>query len=337
MREKKETKWSNQTLYDHSSKYGHNSNSNSKSKRNQFPSFNLETVLVICYDTYETIINNTKKTTYDHKLTYEQLSTYGSKLTYELQKSLDFSWIHSRRQLHNQLLLLISMLFKTFKLSNPFQVMIDYNLNNNNHNDDYFNDHNNNCDDDDKNNNGASLLVTISQVLKSILINNRGEDSQHSTFENLETNDDIWNLIKDPSKTQLLLQIFTQNPSLQSGLLFSMILKHISTFIGISKMTIYLSSMFHVSCHIHSNNSDDMTTTSHPLEICLHTFISFLSFTSNNDIVYPVLLWFISCITLPPLPLHQQNKVVEVSMTIGDDDNSITTMIVISLMFAVYL
>lgn len=287
----------NNNNYENKSRYNH--------EEKEFPSFTIDTVTVICYDAYETIINSLKKTTYDNKLTYDKQSTYETKLTYDLKKVSDSSWLHSRMKLHNQLLLLISMLFKTFNLSNPYQVMIDYDVNtmmNNNKNNN--NDHNHHQYDDDDD--GVSLLVTLSHIMKTILMNNNSVDYS----------EDIWKLIKDPFKSQLLLQIFTQNPSLQSGLLLCILLKHISSILGISKMTIFLSSMFHISSHNDSNNNDETTTiaSSNTLATCILTFVSFLSFTPNSDVVYPILLWFISCITLHPLPLPQV-------VVVGDDDD----------------
>lgn len=294
----------------YNSRYHHKSVESTK----EFPSFTLDTVTVICYDAYNETITNSLKTTYDRKLANDKQITNEKKLTYDLTKALDCSWLQSRTRLHNQLLLLISMLFKTFNLSNPYQVMIDYDLTammSNNH-DQYYN------DDDDNKIGGVSSLVTLSHVMKIILINNSIDDSRDdskSKINNEQRSEDVWNLIKDPFKTQLLSQIFTQYPSLQSGLLLCILLKHISSILGILKMSIFLSSMFHNSSHNDSNNNDGATTTSsYTLAKFMLKFVSFLSFTSSSDVVYPILLWFISCITLQPLPLPQnRDRVVVVS------------------------
>jgi len=327
MVENKEPKRSNKQIIlqqDHNnynSRYYHEK-SKSVELIQEFPSFNLDTVTIICYDAYNGIITNSLKTTYDEQIINEK------KFTYDLTKALDCSWLQSRTRLHNQLLLLISMLFKTFNLSDPYQVMIDYDLTAMSNNHDQYNN-----DDDDNKIGGVSSLVTLSHVMKIILINNSLDDSRDdskSMISNEQRSEDVWNLIKDPFKTQLLSQIFTQYPSLQSGLLLCILLKHISSILGISKMSIFLSSMFHNSSHNDSNNNDGTTTTSYTLAKFMLKFVSFLSFTPSSDVVYPILLWFISCITLHPLPLPQnQDRVVVVSSSSQAGDNKYCTLLLI--------
>ena len=330
MVENKEPKRSNKQIIiqqDHNnykSRYYHEKSESVKSTQ-EFPSFNLDTVTIICYDAYNGIITNSLKTTYD-QITNEK------KLTYDLTKSLDCSWLQSRTRLHNQLMLLISMLFKTFNLSNPYQVMIDYDLTAmmSNYHDQY-----NNNDDDDNKIGGVSSLVTLSHVMKIILINNSIDDSRDdskSMINSEQRSEDVLNLIKDPFKTQLLSQIFTQYPSLQSGLLLCILLKHISSILGISKMSIFLSSMFHNSSHNDSNNNDGATTTSYTLAKFMLKFVSFLSFTPSSDVVYPILLWFISCITLHPLPLPQNQVVLSSSSSSSSSqagDNKYCTLLLV--------
>jgi len=327
MVENKEPKRSNKQIIlqqDHNnynSRY-HHEKSKSVESIQEFPSFNLDTVMVICYDAYNGIITNSLKTTYDKQITDEK------KLTYDLTKAFDCSWLQSRTRLHNQLLLLISMLFKTFDLSNPYQVMIDYDLTAMSNNHDQYNN-----DDDDNKIGGVSSLVTLGHLMKIILITNSLDDSRDDSKSMIpyeQRSEDVWNLIKDPVKTQLLSQIFTQYPSLQSGLLLCILLKHISSILGISKMSIFLSSMFHNSSHNYSNNNDGTTTTSYTLAKFMLKFVSYLSFTPSSDVVYPILLWFISCITLHPLPLPQyQDRVVAVSSSSQAGDNKHCTFLLI--------
>jgi hypothetical protein len=215
------------------------------------------------------------------------------------------------------------MLFKTFNLSNPYQVMIDYDLTAMTSK--YHDQYNNNDDDDDNNDDNnkigsVSSLVSLSHVMKIILINHSiGENRDGSKSINEQRNEDVWNLIRDPFKTQLLSQIFTQCPSLQSGLLLCILLKHISSILGILRMSLFLSSMFHNSSHNDSNNNDGATTTSYTLAKFMLKFVSFLSFTPSSDVVYPILLWFISCITLHPLPLPQNQDISSPSSQAGDN------------------
>jgi len=331
MVENKEPKRSNKQIIlqqDHNnynSRYYHEKSKSVESIQ-EFPSFNLDTVTIICYDAYNGIITNSLKTTYDDKLANDKQITNEKKLTYDLTKASDCSWLQSRTRLHNQLLLLISMLFKTFDLSNPYQVMIDYDLTAMSNNHDQYNN-----DDDDNKIGGVSSLVTLGHLMKIILIDNSIDDScddSKSMINSEQRSKDVWNLIKDPFKTQLLSQIFTQYPSLQSGLLLCILLKHISSILGISKMSIFLSSMFHNS----SNNNDGTTTTSYTLAKFMLKFVSYLSFTPSSDVVYPILLWFISCITLHPLPLPQnQDRVVVVSSSSSyhAGDNKYCTLLLI--------